>query len=260
METIRERRSVSLNRNGLRTWALLIAVAGLAGRGLIQNQVLGMGGMNNTQLLEVLNSSQEMMILATLSLVMQVVETCAVPMFALLLAEGFIHTSSFRNYLLRVAGCALVSEIPYDLLMSGRVFDLSAQNPVFGMVLGLVVLNFFRHYGAKGVKHFLIKFLVMILGVIWGNMLRIDMGAAMVLLVWPMYVFRAKPMYRNLIAACMAMVSTMSSMFFIMAPMGCLMLHIYNGEKGEEEPSKILTYLAYPVILLALALVAMYLL
>ena len=260
METIRERRSRGLNRNGLRTWALLIAVAGLAGRGLIQNHILGMGGLNNDQLLEVLNSSQEMMILATVSLVLQVVETCAVPMFALLLAEGFIHTASFRNYILRVAGCALASEIPYDLLMSGKVFNLSAQNPVFGMVLGLVVLYFFRQYEEKGVKRFLIKFLVVILGVIWANMLRVDLGAALVLVVWPMYVFRAKPMYRNLIAACMAMVSAViSSMFFIMAPMGCLMLHFYNGEKGENEPGKVLTYLIYPVTVLAMALAAMFL-
>lgn len=259
METIRER-SRGLNRNGLRTWAMVIAIVGLAGRGLIQNHLLGMSGMTNEQLLSLLNSSSDMMIFATISLVMQVVETCAVPMFALLLAEGFIHTSNLKNYALRVAGCALISEIPFDLLMGGKFIDLSTQNPVFGMLLGLAVLHFFRTYEGKGIKFFLIRFLVVILGVLWAQMLRIDMGVPLVLLVWPMYVFREKPMYRNLMAACMAIVCTLSSMFFITAPMGCLMLHIYNGKKGEAEPSRALTYLAYPVTVLAMALVAMFLL
>lgn len=259
MERISETRSKGLNRNGLRTWAMLIAVAGLVGRGLLQNQIMGMTTITNEELLALLNGSSDMMVLATISLVLQVVETCGVPMFALLLAEGFVHTSSYKNYVLRVAGCAIVSEIPYDLLMSGSFLDLSRQNPVFGMVLGLVVLYFFRSYAGKGIVKFLIRVLVVILAMVWSNMLGIDMGSPIVLLVWPMYVFRDKPMYRNLIAASMAIVCTLFSMFFVMAPMGCLMLHMYNGEKGEVEPNKIVTYLAYPVITLVLALGAMFL-
>lgn len=260
MERISERRSSGLSRNAMRTWALLIAIGGLLGRGLIQSHILDMSGLNNDQLLALLNEP-DMMALATVSLVLQVVETCAVPIFALLLAEGFVHTSGYKHYVLRVAGCALLSEIPYDLLMIGKALDLNGQNPVFGMVLGLVVLYFFRQYEGKGMQKFLIRLLVTAVALVWANMLRIDMGAALVLLVWPMYVFREKPMYRNLMAAAMAIASTViSSMFFIMAPMGCLMLHFYNGEKGDNEPSRIVTYLTYPAILLVMALVAKFLL
>lgn len=257
MERISETRTKGLNRNGLRTWAMLIAIAGLIGRGVIQNHLMGLAGMNNTELLAMLDGNPNMMVLATAALVLQVVETCAVPMFALLLAEGFIHTSSYKNYVLRVAGCALLSEIPFDLLMSGKIFDLSRQNPVFGMVLGLVVLFFFRYYEGKSLLKVLIRILVVLLAMIWCNMLHIDMGTALVLVVWPMYVFREKPMYRNLMAASMAIVSSLTSAFFVMAPMGCLMLHLYNGEKADVEPNKVLTYLAYPVIVLVLALAAM---
>lgn len=259
MERIRDNRSKGLNRNGLRTWAMLIAVAGLVGRGLIQNHILGMGSISSAQLLELLNSSPDMMVFATAALVLQVVEACGVPMFALMLAEGFIHTASLKNYVLRVAGCALLSEIPFDLLMSGSFFDLSRQNPVFGMVLGLVVLYFFRRYEGKGAVKFLIRLLVVICAMVWCNMLNIDMGTPIILVTWPMYVFRNKPTYRNLIAASMAVACSLVSMFFLMAPMGCLMLHLYNGEKGEEEPNRILVYLAYPLMVLALALAGMFL-
>lgn len=259
MERISERRSSGLSRNAMRTWALLIAIGGLLGRGLLQNHVLGLTGLSNDQLLALLNDP-DMMAFATVSLVLQVVETCAVPIFALLLAEGFVHTSNLKQYALRVTGCAVLSEIPFNLLMHGKVFDMTSQNPVFGMVLGLVVLVFFRQYGGKGMKNFLIRLLVVVVSLVWAKMLRIDMGAALVLLVWPMYVFRDKPMYRNLMAAAMAIASTViSSMFFIMAPMGCLMLHFYNGEKGDNEPGKVVTYLTYPAILLAMALCAKFL-
>lgn len=260
MERIRENRSKGMNRNGLRTWALLIAVAGLVGRGVIQNHIMGVGSITNEELIALMDSSENMMILATVALVLQIVETCCVPMFALLLAEGFVHTSDLKNYALRVTGCALLSELPFNLLMSGKLFDMSSQNPVFGMVLGLVVLMFFSRYEGKEFKKILIRILVLVCAMIWASMLRIDMGIPMVLVVWPMYVFRNKPVYRNLIAASMSVVCTLHSMFFLMAPMGCLMLHTYNGEKGEEEPSKVLTYLAYPVITLVLALGATFLL
>ena len=259
MDTIRERRSGGLNRNGLRTWAMLIAIGGLVGRGLIQNHILGISGLNNDQLLAVLNSSSDMMIFATISLVLQVVETCAVPMFALMLAEGVMHTSDLKNYALRIIGCALISELPFNLLMHGRLCDMTSQNPVFGMVLGLVVLHFFRIYEGKGVKYFLIRLLVVLVALVWAGMLRVDMGIPIIAMVWPMYAFREKTMYRNLVAASMAIACSLYSMFFIMAPMGCLMLHLYNGEKGEEEPNRILIYLAYPLLTLTLAMVGMFL-
>ena len=260
MERINDNRSGGLNRNGLRTWALLIAVAGLVGRGLIQNHLLGLSTVTNDQLLALLDSSPDMMIFATISLVLQVVETCAVPMFALLLAEGFVHTADLRSYALRITGCAIVTEIPFDLLMHGKAFTLTSQNPVCGLVLGLVVLFFFRQYEGKGLKKFLIRLVVVLLAMVWAGMLRIDMGIPMVLLVWPMYVFREKPTYRNLLAASMAVACALYSLFFITAPMGCLMLHLYNGEKGEQEPSRVLVYLAYPAAVLALALAGIFLL
>ena len=259
MERISERRSSGLSRSAMRTWALLIAIGGLLGRGLIQSRILGLAGLNSDQLLVLLNDPY-MMTLATVSLVLQVVETCAVPIFALLLAEGFVHTADVKRYALRITGCALLSEIPFNLLMHGKLFNMTSQNPVFGMVLGLVVLVFFRQYEGKGMKKVLIRILVVILALVWARMLRVDMGSALVLLVWPMYVFRDKPMYRNLMAAAMAIAATVvTSMFFIMAPMGCLMLHFYNGEKGDNEPGKVVTYLTYPVILLVMALCAKFL-
>ncbi|MBQ9149114.1 MAG: hypothetical protein IJX69_06065 [Oscillospiraceae bacterium] len=260
MERIGETRPRGINRNGLHTWAILLALTGLVGRGLLQGHILGIGSITSQELLDVMNSSQDMMIIATLSLVLQVLETCAVPLFALMLAEGFVHTSSRRDYVLRVAGCALISEIPYDLAMKGKLFDFSSQNPVFGMVLSLVLLYLFSRFEGKGFVKFIIRLAFVFCAVIWTEMLSIDLGAGFVLVVWPMYVFRDKPLYRNLVAAAMSMVGMTTSLFFVMAPMGCLMLHFYNGEQGDEEPNRIIKYLTYPALALAVGLVGMFVL
>ena len=255
MERITDTRPRGLNRNALRTWALLLAVSGLVGRGLIQNHMLGVATAAGEELLALMEGN---MPLVTVSLVFQLTETMAVPLFALLLAEGVEHTSDLKQYAIRVTGCALLTEIPYDLLIHGRVAMIS-QNPVFGMVLALVVLHFFRAYEAKGLKNFFVKLLVVVMGVLWARMLRIDMGACLILMVWPMYALRHKTMYRNVVAACMAMVCAAFSLFFVAAPFGCLFLHFYNGEKGEAEPGKVLTYGAYPAAALLLALTGMFL-
>ena len=258
MERINEPRSRGINRNALRTWALLLAVGGLVGRGLIQNHILGVGTATTAQLLEIMNASSDMMTLVTVSLVLQFAEAMAVPLFALLLAEGVEHTSNLKKYALRVTACALAAEIPYDLLIHGKV-AMTGQNPMFGLVLGLLVIHFFRTYQGKGFKNFMVKLLVVIMGLVWAKMLRIDLGEAVVLLVWPMYAFRNKPMYRNLVGAIMSMICSIFSLFFVMAPFGCLFLHFYNGEKGEEEPPKALTYAAYPAAMVLLAVAGMFL-
>ena len=51
------------------------------------------------------------------------------PLFVFLLCEGFVHTSSRRKYALRLGMFALLSEVPYQLLM-GQVYGESWGWPV----------------------------------------------------------------------------------------------------------------------------------
>ena len=73
------------------------------------------------------------------------------PVFAFLLVEGFQHTSSFKRYLLTMLGFAVVSEIPYDLAMSGSLWSLNSQNSLFTLSICLIMLYGLRLYsGRKG--------------------------------------------------------------------------------------------------------------
>ena len=253
MERLSNTKSSGLNRNGLRTWGLIFLAAGIFGRSVLQNQVLGIGQVNTQQLLEVMNSN---MMIATLALVLQAIETCAAPIFALLLVEGFQSTANYKNYLLRVLGVAALSELPYNLAMGGGLLDLSSRNPVFSMVLGLIVLYFYQRYSEKGMKNVLIKLVVTLAAMGWAFMLQITEGICLIMLIGILWAFRKKPLYRNFVGATAVVVCSLLSPFYLAAPMGFLVIHLYNGEKGEG--SRVVSYLAYPAVLLVIGIAAQF--
>lgn len=256
MNRLNSANPTGLNSSGVRTWGMLLLCMGLLGRALIQNHILNIGQATGQQMLEVLQSSGDAMLLATCSLVLQAAETCAAPLFCFLLVQGFFKTSNFQNYLLRVLGLAAVSEIPYNLAFTGRVLDLSSRNPVFGMALCLVVLHFFRRYTGKGLQNLLIKLAVFVAGMVWAKMLSIDSADCCLVLVTALWACWSKPNFRTLVGCCAAVVCSLFSPFYLLSPMSFLILHSYNGEKGEE--NRLFNYLAYPVLLLAVWGAAMF--
>ncbi len=65
----------------------------------------------------------------------------AFPIFAFQIAEGFVHTSNFKKYALRLLGFALVTEIPFNLFYSSRLFNPFHQNVLFTLLLGLLAIS-----------------------------------------------------------------------------------------------------------------------
>ena len=236
-----------LSASGLRVWGYLFILLGVAARCLIQNGMLGISGMTSQQLLQLMQASESSMLLITASIVMQALESCAIPIFALLLVEGFCKTSDWKRYLGRVALVALVSEIPYNLAMSGKLLDLSARNPVFALVLGLVMLWFYRYFAEKSGKNTLIKLLVTVAAIAWSGMLSIEHGAFFLLMTAVLWLTREKP-YKILVGAVAAAVGCGLSLLYVVSPFSFLAVHFYNGEKGEN--NRIVNMLCYPLMLL----------
>lgn len=249
MERLKQTQSSGISRRGLRTWGMIFLAVGVLGRAIVQNRMLGLGSISAQELLEAMSTSSTTMIWATAALVMQAVETCAVPVFCFLLVEGFQRTANFGRYLLRVAGLACLSEVPYNLAMGGTLLDLSSWNPVFAMALCLAALYFYRRYSENSVANVTIKTLVTLAAFLWANMLGIEHGPACVVVVGVLWACRKLPTYRNFIGCAAAAVCCMFSMFYIASPMGFLPVHFYQGEQGEE--NRVANYLFYPVLLLA---------
>ena len=239
-----------LHTGSLRAWGMLFAISGMIGRGILQRTLLGVGMNSTQQLLEMMQTSETAMAIATISLILQAVETVSVPIFVFLLFEGFQHTSDWKKYLARVAGVAVLAEIPYDLCMSGKVLEFGTQNPALGLELCFALLLLFRRFAGKK----LICVIMALAGFVWALMLRIDHGIPMMLMICVIYLFRNKKMFMGFSGMAAAALCTGLSPFYLVAPMGFLAIHFYNGEEGNS--GKLVNYLFYPVSLLAIGLVA----
>ncbi len=257
MNTLRNDRPRGLSTNAMRCWGCLLLLLGVAGQGVIQNGILHIGNVTTAQLLEAMNADENLMIWATIALVLSAVSSCAAPIFAFLTVEGAQHTSNMGNYLKRVVLLALVSEIPYNLAMSGKVLEFSTRNPVFSVVLCLVMLVLYGQFQAPGLKNTAIKAAVTLAAVVWAGMLGISDGVPMVVLCATFWGFRKKPNFRNLAVLGAACLCSMFTTQYLAAPMGVLLLHLHNGEQGGQ--NRIVNYAAYPVMLVFAAVIQMFL-
>lgn len=81
---------------------------------------------------------------------MTIVGRLAFPIFAFMTVEGFFHTRNLKKYMLRMLFFALISEIPFNLMMSGGFFYPFHQNVLWSFLLGLFLMNLNEKAKAKG--------------------------------------------------------------------------------------------------------------
>ncbi len=242
-----------MNSKRLKNWGMVFVAAGIVGRSVLQNGLLGIGTVSGTELMQNMQESSSVMIIATVALVLEALETCAVPIFAFALVEGFLHTADCMGYLMRLGALALLSEIPYNLAMSNQLFDYNSRNPVFGLAIGLVMLYLYRLLGEKKIACIIAS----LAAFIWILMLKVEHGIPMILLIIVLWFFRKNRTTQSFAGAAAAAVCTLGSLFYLFAPMSFLVLHRYSGERGEY--NRVVNYLFYPVTLLAAWLATMYL-
>ena len=234
----------------LRMWGMLFAMAGAVSYGILQNRLLGLNGASAQEILERMQESSTYMTIASVALVLQAAETCAVPIFALLLVEGVLRTENLPRFLLRVALAALISEIPFDLLFCGSFFDFSIQKPSLGLALGLVMLRLYLFVPTKAWSHRFVRFFVTIAAIFWAEMLHIHHGTTLILLTAAFWLLRESSRYRGMVGAGVALCCTFISPFYLAAPFGAILTHVYHGRQGSS--SRFVSYGLYPALLLVL--------
>ncbi len=244
-----------LNKCSLYIWGLVFVLAGILSRSILQNGILQMNALTAEQLLEKMSASTAAMAVATVSIVLQAVETCAIPIFAFLLVDRFEKGKNEKKLLLCLLATAVISEIPYNLAMYGQVLHTATRNPAVALVIGLAVLYFFRRFSENAFANVLIKIFVGICAVLWAVMLNVEHGLPLLLVIMTMWALRNKKAMAILFGGAVASGCVLFSPFYIGAALGILPVHFYKAEEEEKEIALPL-YAAYPVMLAVLGVIS----
>lgn len=198
----------------------------------------------------------------TVVVLCEAISWVAIPIYAWLLYMGFDKTRSWFKYGLRLFILALVCEVPYDMVTFGpsHPFDMRSQNPVFGLVVALVVMVLLD--AVEDLKTWVratLSTLLVIIGLLWDVLLRVGQSQAMLnigsLTLGFCVVYYFLHQRENTMMLTAALLGAVS---FIAPGIGVAFLHYRNGELGYRHFwAPWAFYAAYPIILIICALLAL---
>jgi hypothetical protein len=165
----------------------------------------------------------------------------AFPIFCFLLVEGFFHTSNVTKYATRLAVFAVISEVPFNLVIDQTFWNLGFQNVFFTLFIGLVTI-----WAMSKVENQFLKLLPALLGVVVAELLHTDYGAFGVLLIAVLYQYRQLRLWQSIIGGLMVA-------WEITAPISFVLTYYYNGLKGRYNAKWL--YWIYPVHLFIFGLI-----
>ena len=189
---------------------------------------------------------------------MRIIGRMAFPIYCFLLVEGFQKTHNVKKYLGRMFLFALLSEVPFDLALSGEVWDMEYQNVFFTLFIGLAVIAGLKLVeerfagGGNGEKilRICLSAGIVIAGCALALILKTDYDFQGVLAITVLYLFRNRR--KAQIWAGVIVFLLMGSMEMI-AAFSFLLIWFYNGSRGKQ--NKYFFYFFYPVHLLLLWLI-----
>ena len=83
-------------------------------------------------------------------ILIKLVGRVAAPAMCFALAQGFIHTSDRKKYLLRLIVFSVISQIPYSYYMSGSIW-FPTGNMLFTLACSFLLLEVVKHYKNLGI-------------------------------------------------------------------------------------------------------------
>ena len=183
----------------------------------------------------------------------------AFPIFCFLLCEGFLHTRSKKNYLIRLGIGMLLAEIPFDLFAYGCI-TFSHQNVMVTLFFAFVMAMLME----KTDKMWL-KVLVIVPFYFLADFLRTDYAGAGILMV-AIFLLTDKLPYKRLWQTTLMLISqffvtSLTFSFFgiriplqIFAVFAMVPIALYSGKKTSRNPVfQWAFYLFYPVHMLILS-------
>lgn len=177
------------------------------------------------------------------------------PLFAFLIAEGFLRTSNLNSYIKRISVFAIISQAPYmffEKVAGAAGFRL---NILLTLLLGLFILM-----AISKIKNWPLKITIVLSSLALAYFVDFSYGVYGVLSILGSYLFLKNKRAGNVTLAILPFLENirhfMMNIFFFQffAILSLVPINLYNGKPGPKI-SKWLFYWFYPVHLLVLSLI-----
>jgi len=175
-------------------------------------------------------------------IIFRIIGRMAFPIFAWQISIGCKNSSNFKNYIIRLSIFALISQVPYFLVISPK-----SLNVFFTLTFGALCIYIYKRMDNKAVGLFAVCFIL-----IASNGLNVDFGAYGTAMIFLFYLF----FENRLVCIISQFIITVLYSTLMLAPlqiyalMATLPIGLYNGNKGPK--AKYLLYVFYPAHLLVL--------
>lgn len=196
----------------------------------------------------------------------------AFPIFAFQIVEGFYHTSDRKRYMKRIALFAVLSEIPFNLVVADSFVYPYHQNVMVTFLIALLLMNCMENNRGSLPRYLGISAVCVVLGFALGLLSFADYYYYGVFIVLLFYWTYQRPFGRliqlfGLVYICDAMaglvypVELFGQTFEIgqqmLAVLALIPIWLYDGRQGyHSKPLQYACYAFYPVHLLVLYLLS----
>ena len=195
----------------------------------------------------------------------------AFPIFAFMIVEGYFKTSNLKRYAGRLFIFAIISEIPYNLMMGDSIFNPYSQNVFWTLLIGLgLVYLIERVKNRRLYVRIPVIGLCLFLGFFLGLIGMIDYNFAGIYMILVFYFFRGHKWYHfvgQLICLWSINVELLAGLDYVipigeytfyltrqgLALLSLIPIWLYNGKQGYyNKYIKYFYYSFYPLHILIL--------
>lgn len=167
------------------------------------------------------------------------------PIYAFLIVEGFRKTSSVFKYILRILLFAIISEIPFDLIVFNKCLTrecFALQNVLFTYFIALIMLVSIRFL--NNISEFL-SVIPAAIAIFACYLLKTDYWLEGILLIYVFYMFRYDLNLKCLLALIITFVMSLER-YYGFGAVSIFFIYFYDGQKGYLDLKRI-HYIFYPL-------------
>lgn len=174
---------------------------------------------------------------------LRIIGRLSFPIFAFMIVEGYFHSKDIKKYFIRLGLFAIIPQIPYTI-----AFGPGTLNIFFTLFIGLLAI-----FLEEKIANRFLKYLAVILLVIFAQVIEVDYGFYGVLLIYIFKIFRNnfKALFFSFLILNLSVFNLYSFQYYSIFSL--IFIRLYNGQLGLRNLwVKYGFYLFYPLHILAI--------